>query len=82
VAGDTAEAALLVRSDIKSQGLGSLLLGTLIARCRKRGISRLIAEVMGCNTRMLCLAKKYGFRYDSVQDSICHIVLDLDAQPA
>src|SRR5215469_1052789 len=73
VAGNTAEAALLVRSDLKSHGLGSLLLGTLIAQCQKRGFSRLIAEVMRCNTRMLCLAKKYGFRCESVQDSICHI---------
>jgi acetyltransferase len=84
VAGARAEAALLVRSDLKGQGLGSLLLGRLIARCRERGISRLVAEVMRCNSRMLCLAKKHGFRCESasVQGSTCYIVLDLDAQGA
>jgi len=78
----TAETALLVRSDLKGQGLGSLLLRTLIARCRERGISRLSAEVMRCNSRMLCLAKKHGFRCESVHDNTCHVVLDLGAQPA
>lgn len=82
VAGATAEAALLVRSDLKGLGLGSLLLSRLIARCRERGISRLIAEVMRCNSRMLRLGKKYGFRCESVGDGTCHLILDLDAQPA
>jgi len=84
VTGTTAEAALLVRSDLKGHGLGSLLLGRLIARCRQRGISRLIAEVLRCNSRMLCLAKRHGFRYESapVQGSTCYLVLDLDAQAA
>jgi acetyltransferase len=82
VAEATTEAALLVRSDLKGQGLGSLLLGRLIAHCRERGISRLIAEVMRGNSRMPFLAKKYGFCCESVQDNVCHLVLDLNAQPA
>jgi acetyltransferase len=73
----TAEAALLVRSDLKGQGLGSLLLSRLIARCRERGISRLTAEVMRRNGRMLRLAEKHRFRCESVEDDICHLVLDL-----
>jgi acetyltransferase len=78
--GDAAEAALLVRSDLKGQGLGTLLLGRLIERCRECGISRLIAEVMQCNSRMLRLAAKYCFRSEAVADGTCHFVLDLTPQ--
>jgi hypothetical protein len=41
----------------------------------------MIIEVMRRNSRMLRLAKKYGFRCDGVQDDTCHLVLDLSAQP-
>lgn len=76
-----AEAALLVRSDLKGQGLGTLLLGRLTGRCREWGVSRMIVEVMRRNSRMLRLAEKYGFRCEAVQDDTCHLVLDLRAQP-
>jgi acetyltransferase len=76
-AGACAEAALLVRSDLKGEGLGSMLLGTLIAQCRDWGLSRIMAEVMRRNSRMLRLAKKYGFRCESVHEDTCQLVLDL-----
>lgn len=81
IAASTVEAALLVRSDLKGQGLGTILLGRLIAGCREWGISRVTAEVMRLNNRMLRLAQRYGFRCETVQDDTCHLVLDLNAQP-
>ena len=82
VTAGVAEAALLVRSDLKRHGLGSLLLGRLIARCRQRGICRLIAEVLRCNRGMLHLAQQHGFRCTSVEEQVCHLVLDLGAPAA
>jgi acetyltransferase len=77
----TAEAALLVRSDLKGQGLGTILLGRLTGRCREWGVSRMIIEVMRRNSRMVRLAEKFGFRCEGVQDDTCQLVLDLSAQP-
>jgi len=76
---DSAEAALLVRSDLKGQGLGSMLLGRLIARCRDWGVSRIVAEAMRCNRRMLHLAQKHGFRCDRMHADTCELVLDLNS---
>ena len=76
---ESAEVALLVRSDLKGEGLGSMLLGGLIARCRRWGISRLCAEVMESNTRMLRLARRYGFHRETSDQETCQLVLDLQA---
>jgi L-amino acid N-acyltransferase YncA len=65
--------------DHKGQGPGTIRLAGLIGRCREPGISRLLAEVMRRTSRMLRLAKKYGFRCAAVQDDSCHPVLDLGA---
>jgi RimJ/RimL family protein N-acetyltransferase len=74
----SAELALLVRSDLKGMGMGSVLLDRLIARCRHCGISLLVAEVLTENTRMLRLADKYGFRPEDSQFGTARLVLDLD----
>lgn len=58
----TAEFAIVVRSDLKGKGLGSMLLGKLIAYCRERRTARVIGHVLPDNTSMLALAKKCGFR--------------------
>jgi GNAT superfamily N-acetyltransferase len=78
LAENNAELGLLVRSDLKGMGLGSLLLERLIARCRSRGIAHLEADVFRENIRMLCLADRYGFLRKSQQFDTTHLVLDLD----
>jgi acetyltransferase len=59
-----AEFAVLVRSDLKGQGLGALLLERLIHYCRGRGTERLRGEALSENARMLTLAKELGFRLE------------------
>lgn len=79
---DSAELALLVRSDLKGMGMGSVLLDRLIARCRNRGVSLLVAEVLRENTRMLRLADKYGFRREALLFGTVRLVLDLHSLAA
>jgi acetyltransferase len=73
----TAELALLVRSNLKGLGLGAALLARLIAHCRNRGISQLVAEVLQHNARMLRLAKPFGFRRQDAQFGTVRLVLEL-----
>ena len=82
VAHGSAELALLVRSDLKGLGLGSLLLERLIRCCRKRGVSRLEADVLRENAPMLRLADRYGFRREAAQQEITHLVLELSSLAA
>jgi acetyltransferase len=77
-----AELALLVRSDLKGLGLGSLLLARLIERCRSRGFSVLVADVLQENARMLRLADKYGFRREAAPLGTTRLVLELDSLAA
>jgi len=60
-----AEFAIIVRSDLKGGGLGSLMLDRLIEHARSRGIHRLVGFVLRENTRMLRLARAMGFEADS-----------------
>ncbi len=56
-----AEFAVLVRSDLKRQGLGELLMRRLIAYARKRGIGELIGDILEENAAMIALCRKLGF---------------------
>ena len=76
---DTAEFAVLVRSDRKGHGLGSLLLEKIIRYCRQRGTRCIAGDVLATNTRMLQLAKAHGFHVDSSRDRVVRISLDLGA---
>jgi len=72
-----AEFAVLVRSDLKEQGLGTLLLQKLIRYCRERGTQRISGETLSDNTRMLQLARKLGFAMQPRGYGIVELTLDL-----
>jgi acetyltransferase len=56
-----AEFGIIVRSELKGEGLGELLLQHMIDYLRERGTQRLVATVLSENTRMLQLAHELGF---------------------
>lgn len=56
-----AEFAIIVRSDLKGQGLGALLLYRLIDYCHNRGTQIIVGEALPGNIRLLGLVKKLGF---------------------
>ena len=58
---DTAEYAVLVRSDLKGRGLGWLLMRTLIEYAQSEGIGALEGEVLAENATMLRMCAELGF---------------------
>lgn len=58
---DTAEFALVVRSDLKRQRLGVILLNKLMRYGFDRGIRRFVGDVMAENKAMLGLLQSLGF---------------------
>jgi acetyltransferase len=57
----SAEFSVLVRSDLKGQGLGGLLMRKMIRYCRERGTTELIGQVLADNADMLRLARRLDF---------------------
>jgi acetyltransferase len=74
-----AEFAVLVRSDLKGQGLGSLLMRKLIRYCRERGTRELWGSVLAENAAMLHLARSLGFHTRVREQNIEEVALDLEA---
>jgi acetyltransferase len=58
---DTAEYAVLVRSDLKGRGLGWLLMQLLIEYARAEGIGAVQGEVLAENATMLRMCAELGF---------------------
>jgi acetyltransferase len=74
---ENAEFAVLVRSDLKGHGLGSLLLEKIIRYCRERGIRCLAGDVLATNGRMLQLARTHGFHVEPAHDRVVRVTLGL-----
>jgi acetyltransferase len=63
--GETAEFALMVRSDRQRQGLGHALMAALIDYARGRRYQRLWGSIARENEQMLCLAGDLGFALET-----------------
>jgi acetyltransferase len=56
-----AEYAVMVRSDMKGQGLGYILMNKILDYARSRGIKEVYGEVLRENTNMLGMCRALGF---------------------
>lgn len=74
----TAEFAILVRSDLKVKGLGTLLTDKMLRYCRQRKTKRVVAYTLRENRAMQALGKKFGFRVTRSPDDPEAIELILD----
>ena len=77
----SAEFGIIIRSELKGNGLGKLLMDKLITYLRTRGTQRIVATVLKENTRMLELAHALGFKDAALQDdpTTRNIEMDLRA---
>lgn len=65
----TAELAVMVRSDVQSEGLGHVLLSSILEYGKSRGASRAWGDIMSGNTRMLNLATEFGATRTTTPDT-------------
>lgn len=80
--GKRAEFAILVRSDLKRRGLGSLLLKKLVSYCRGRGVREIFGDVLRENVAMLTLAGLQGFKAQTLDAELARVTLALqDSTP-
>jgi L-amino acid N-acyltransferase YncA len=77
-----ADIGLIVRSDLKRRGVGSLLLDRLIRYAEVVGLDVLTGDVLYENRAMLSLARRAGFRFIGNAGVMVAIRLDLHAGPA
>lgn len=71
------EFAVLVRSDLKGEGLGRALLEKLIRYCRARGTHRLVGQALRENERMVNLARDLRFQLEPSGQGIIGLHLAL-----
>ncbi len=78
--GVEAEFAIIIRSDLKRQGLGRVLLNAIVDYARAKGLARLVGVVLRENAGMLELAKHVGFHVDAnrpPESGVVHLVMPL-----
>ena len=65
---EEAEYAIVVRSDLKGEGLGRKMMDKMIDYCRARGTKYYVGQVLRENRSMLGLAESLGFAIHRIPD--------------
>jgi acetyltransferase len=76
---ETAEYAILMRSDLKGRGLGWKLMELMIEYARSEGLQRIEGQVLRENTVMLRMCRELGFHIvgDPHDGNICLVTMPL-----
>jgi acetyltransferase len=76
---ESAEYAILVRSDLKGRGLGWALMELMISYARSEGLRHLTGQVLRSNRKMLDMCRHLGFsiKVDAADSDICDVSLPL-----
>ena len=77
-----AEFAIVLNDDWQRRGLGTRLLGSLLAAAKSDGVQRLVGTTMSDNDGMLKLGRRLGFRLDKEPGtaSITNMTADLSGK--
>jgi len=76
------EFAIVVRSDLKGQGLGRMLMTCLLDYCRSRRLKVVRGAALADNARMQALARACGFKVATGSDGTIAMTLALQPGPA
>lgn len=76
------EFAVIVRSDLKRQGLGRLLMARLIDYGRDSGLREMVGEALPDNQRLLAMVRALGFTVTHDSDGTVKLRLILDDSAA
>ncbi|MEH2568689.1 bifunctional acetate--CoA ligase family protein/GNAT family N-acetyltransferase [Bradyrhizobium sp. AZCC 2289] len=76
---ESAEYAILLRSDLKGRGLGWALMQLIIEYAKSEGLKAISGDVLAENTIMLAMCRSLGFEVkpDPVEHDICDVRLKL-----
>jgi RimJ/RimL family protein N-acetyltransferase len=82
--GKAGEYAVLLRSHLKSHGLGWLLMHRMIEYAQARGLERVHGQVLAENATMLAMCAELGFTItdDPLERGVKRVTLDLTAHRA
>jgi len=73
----TAEFAILVRSQLKGHGLGWLLMQRVIDYAKEKDLRRVYGDVLADNASMLQMSAELGFHEEDIGSGVRRVVLDL-----